>query len=137
MDNRFSDNNQVGVVSTFAELVNTDFQGNMNALCWNRSLEGDFEEIVSKLQLKENITEVSVDDLLALQLSEKGSAARDIILSDLQLLTDFGASASLNLLKYYERDDEFDFISTDVYSWHVDRSPVGTDTFFAQPDHLE
>ena len=47
MDNRFSDNNQVGVVSTFAELVNTDFQGNMNALCWNRSLEGDFEEIVS------------------------------------------------------------------------------------------
>lgn len=72
MDNRFSDNNQVGVVSTFAELVNTDFQGNMNALCWNRSLEGDFEEIVSKLQLKENITEVSVDDLLALQLSEKG-----------------------------------------------------------------
>ncbi|MEL5903517.1 DUF1826 domain-containing protein [Elizabethkingia anophelis] len=129
MDNRFSDNNQVGVVSTFAELVNTDFQGNMNALCWNRSLEGDFEEIVSKLQLKENITEVSVDDLLALQLSEKGSAARDIILSDLQLLTDFGASASLNLLKYYERDDEFDFISTDVYSWHVDRSPVGTDTF--------
>ncbi|MCT3802946.1 DUF1826 domain-containing protein [Elizabethkingia anophelis] len=129
MDNRFSDNNQVGVVSTFAELVNTDFQGNMNALCWNRSLEGDFEEIVSKLQLKENITEVSVDDLLALQLSEKGSAARDIILSDLQLLTDFGASPSLNLLKCYERDDEFDFISTDVYSWHVDRSPVGTDTF--------
>ena len=129
MDNRFSDNNQVGVVSTFAELVNTDFQGNMNALCWNRSLEGDFEEIVSKLQLKENITEVSVDDLLALQLSEKGSAAREIILNDLQLLTDFGASPSLNLLKSYERDDEFDFISTDVYSWHVDRSPVGTDTF--------
>ena len=72
MDNRFSDNNQVGVVSTFAELMDTDFQGNMNALCWNRNLEGDFEEIVSKLQLKENITEVSGDDLLALQLSEKG-----------------------------------------------------------------
>ncbi|WP_407477699.1 DUF1826 domain-containing protein [Elizabethkingia anophelis] len=129
MDNRFSDNNQVGVVSTFAELMDTDFQGNTNALCWHRNLDGDFEEIVSKLQLKENITEISVDDLLALQLSEKGSVARDIILSDLQLLTDFGASPSLNLLKRYERDDEFDFISTDVYSWHVDRSPVGTDTF--------
>ncbi|AQW93081.1 DUF1826 domain-containing protein [Elizabethkingia anophelis] len=129
MDNRFSDNNQVGVVSTFAELMNTDFQGNTNALCWHRNLDGYFEEIVSKLQLKENITEISVDDLLALQLSEKGSVARDIILSDLQLLTDFGASPSLNLLKRYERDDEFDFISTDVYSWHVDRSPVGTDTF--------
>ncbi|MCT3733728.1 DUF1826 domain-containing protein [Elizabethkingia anophelis] len=129
MDNRFSDNNQVGVVSTFAELMDTDFQGNTNALCWHRNLDGDFEEIVSKLQLKENITEISVDDLLALQLSEKGSVARDIILSDLQLLTDFGASPSLNLLKRYERDDELGFISTDVYSWHVDRSPVGTDTF--------
>ncbi|AMR43095.1 MULTISPECIES: hypothetical protein [Elizabethkingia] len=134
MDNRFSDNNQVGVVSTFSELVNTDFQGNMNALCWNRSLDGDFKEIVTKLQLKENITEISIEDLLALQLSEKGSAAREIILNDLQLLTDFGASPSLNLLKRYERDDEFDFISTDVYSWHVDRSPVGTDTFLCTYD---
>ncbi|MDX8570448.1 DUF1826 domain-containing protein [Elizabethkingia sp. HX QKY] len=129
MDNRFSDNNQVGVVSTFSELVNTDFQGHTNALCWHRNLDGDFKEIVTQLQLKENITEVSIEDLLALQLSEKGSAAREIILNDLQLLTDFGASPSLNLLKRYERDDEFDFISTDVYSWHVDRSPVGTDTF--------
>lgn len=103
----------------------------MNALCWNRSLDGDFKEIVVQLQLEENITEVSPEDLLSLQLSEQGSAARDIILNDLQLLTDFGASPSLNLLKCYERDDEFDFISTDVYSWHVDRSPVGTDTFYA------
>ncbi|OPC37800.1 DUF1826 domain-containing protein [Elizabethkingia miricola] len=129
MDNRFSDNNQVGIVVTFSELMNTDFQGHTNALCWHRNLDGDFKEIVTQLQLKENITEVSIEDLLALHLSEKGSAAREIILNDLQLLTDFGASPSLNLLKRYERDDEFDFISTDVYSWHVDRSPVGTDTF--------
>lgn len=129
MNNRFSDNNQVGIVATFSELVNTDFQGNTNTLCWHRNLDGDFKEIVTQLQLKENITEVSIEDLLALQLSGKGSAAREIILKDLQLLTNFGASPSLNLLKRYERDDEFDFISTDVYSWHVDRSPIGTDTF--------
>ena len=49
--------------------------------------------------------------------------------SDIQLLTDFGASPTLNLLKCYERDDELDFISTDVYSFHVDRSPIETDTF--------
>ena len=48
--------------------------------------------------------------------------AREIILKDMQLLTDYGASPCLNLLKCYERDDEFDFISTDVYSYHVDRS---------------
>jgi hypothetical protein len=129
MNNTFSDNNQIRVVSTFPELVNTGFQGPMNAICWHRNLSGDFKEIVSKLQLKNNITEVSIEDLLALQLSEKGNLAREIILNDLQLLTDFGASPSLNLLKNYERDEELDFISTDVYSYHVDRSPIGTDTF--------
>ncbi|MET3536206.1 DUF1826 domain-containing protein [Chryseobacterium limigenitum] len=129
MSNTFSGNNQIGMVSTFSELVNTHFQGEMNAICWHRNLTGDFNEIVSKLQLKENITEISINDLLALQLSEKGNMARKIILNDLQLLTDFGASPSLNLLKNYDRDEEFDFISTDVYSYHVDRSPIGTDTF--------
>lgn len=125
----FSDNNQVRVVTTFSELVNTTFQGEINAICWNRDLLGDFKEIVSKLELKENIIEVSTEDLLALQLSEKGILARDIILNDIQLLTDFGASPSLNLLKNYERDQDLDFISTDVYSYHVDRSPIETDTF--------
>lgn len=129
MTNIFSDNPQVGMVSTFAELVNNNFQGNINAMCWHRKLDGDFKEIVSKLQLKDNITEISTEDLLRLELSEEGNMAREIILNDLQLLTDFGASPSLNLLKNYERDEEFDFISTDVYSYHVDRSPIGTDTF--------
>lgn len=129
MSNTFSSSSQIGMVSTFSELVHTDFKGEINALCWYRNLDGDFNEIVTKLRLKENITEVFPEDLLALQLSEKGSTAREIILNDLQLLTDFGASPSLNLLKCYERDDEFDFISTDVYSFHVDRSPIATDTF--------
>jgi len=101
----------------------------MIALFWHRNLQGDFEELVGQLQLKENITEIYPQDLLALSLSDKGIQAREIILKDMQLLADFGASPSLNLLKCYERDDVFDFISTDVYSYHVDRSPVATDTF--------
>jgi hypothetical protein len=129
MSNTFSDSSQIGMVSTFSELVNTDFKGERNALCWNRNLEGDFAAIVGQLQINENMTEVYPKDLLALQLSEKGNIAREIILNDLRLLADFGASPSLNLLKCYERDDEFDFISTDVYSFHVDRSPIATDTF--------
>jgi hypothetical protein len=129
MSNTFSDNSQIGIVATFSELIHTDFKGETNALCWYRNLEGDFAAIVNQLQLKENITEVTPQDLLALQLSEKGNLAREIILNDLQVLTDFGASPSLNLLKCYERDEEFDFISTDVYSYHVDRSPIATDTF--------
>jgi hypothetical protein len=47
----------------------------------------------------------------------------------MQLLSDFGASPTLNLIQNYERDDELNFISTDVYSFHVDRSPIPTDTF--------
>lgn len=129
MNKTFSSNSQIGIVNTFSELVHTDFKEEMNALCWHRNLDGDFKEIVNQLSLKENITEVSPEDLMALSLSEKGNIAREIILNDLKLLTEFGASPSLNLLKCYERDDEFDFISTDVYSFHVDRSPIATDTF--------
>lgn len=129
MSTTFLDNDQIGTVATFSELVQTEFKGKQNALCWYRNLEGDFKEIVSQLQLKEDITEVSPEDLLALQLSEMGNKARAIILEDLRVLTDFGASPSLNLLKCYERDDAFDFIATDVYSYHVDRSPIATDTF--------
>ena len=129
MNPTFSNNKQIGIVSTFSELIQTDFVGERNALCWYRNLEGDFKEIVNKLQLKENITVVEPKDLLALQLSEQGIIAREIILNDLQALTDFGAAPVLNLLKCYERDDEFNFISTDVYSYHVDRSPIATDTY--------
>jgi len=129
MSDTFSDHHQIKTVSTFKELVETEFQGDSNAICWQRNMVGDFGEIVSKLELKDNITEVSVEDLESLTLSENGQLARELIINDLQLLTDFGASPSLNLLKNYDRDDEFNFISTDVYSYHVDRSPIATSTF--------
>lgn len=129
MDAAFFQQSQIKSVATFDDLINVAFSGNTNAVCWHRKLEGDFEEIVSKLTLRENITEVSVNELLALQLSASADAAREIILSDLKLLTAIGASPSLNLLKNYERDTELDFFSTDVYSYHVDRSDIGIDTF--------
>lgn len=129
MNSKFSPNSQVGIVSTFDELIDTRFEGAMNAICWQRNLAGNFKEIVTKLQLKENVTDISMEALLLLELSTEGNIAREIILNDIKLLTDLGALPSLNLLKNYERDDEFDFISTDVYSFHVDRSPIAADTF--------
>ncbi|GAA4075315.1 DUF1826 domain-containing protein [Flavobacterium cheonanense] len=129
MNPTFSNSKQIGIVTSFSELIQTDFEGTRNALCWYRNLEGDFKELVSKLQLKENITEVTPKDLLALQLSPQGNCAREIILKDLQELTDLGAAPVLNLLQCYERDTDFDFITTDVYSFHVDRSPIAADTF--------
>lgn len=129
MSNSLSDSNQIKMVSNFSDLVSTKFFGQMNAICWQRHILGDFSEIVNKLDLEENITEISIEDLLALELTDQGQLARQTILQDIQLLSDFGASPSLNLLKCYERDYELDFISTDVYSYHVDRSPIETDTF--------
>ncbi|WP_288376282.1 DUF1826 domain-containing protein [Chryseobacterium culicis] len=129
MSNIFSDNGQIEVVSSFSELIETRFRGATNAICWQRDLSGDFKEIVTKLQLEDNITEIFPEDLLALPLSEQGIIARETILHDIRLLSDFGASPSLNLLKNYDRDTELEFISTDVYSYHVDRSPIATDTF--------
>lgn len=129
MNTIFSQHKNVELVSTFSDLANFYFNGHKNAVCWHRELKGDFKEIVLKLKLRGNITEVSIDELSSLNLSSDGQVARQIILNDLRLLHDFGASPSLNLLKNYERDDELDFISTDVYSFHVDRSPISTDTF--------
>ena len=113
MDATFLEYSQVALVSTFDDLVNTAFSGHTNAICWHRKLEGDFEEIVSKLKLRDNITEVSIAELLSLQLSASGNVAREIILSDLKSLNDIGASPSLNLLKNYERDEELDLFPSE------------------------
>lgn len=114
-------------VSNFEKLISTPFSGEVNAICWKRKLAGDFAEIVGKIKLRENITIVEEEDLLDLQLSEEGKQAREILLNDLALLKAHGAAPVLNVIRSYERDDTF--FPTDVYSFHVDRSPVLTDTF--------
>lgn len=121
--------NQLQHVTNFQDLVSTPFQGETNAICWSRELIGDFSEIVNKVELNGNIAELDQEELRELQLTEQGQLAREILLNDLKLLNAHGASPILNLIKCYERDDAYSFFPTDVYSFHVDRSPVPTDTF--------
>ena len=121
--------NQIQNVSNFQEIISSDFHGNVNAFCWNRELIGDFSEIVQKLEPKENIVEIDLDELYYLQLSENGNLAREILLKDIKLLTDHGASPVLNIINSYDRDDSLLFFPTDVYSFHVDHSPIPTSTF--------
>lgn len=121
--------NQVHCVTTFHDLVSTPFKGQINAICWTRELTGDFAEIVEKLTLDGNITTIEQEDLLALALSEQGQLARETLLSDWQLLEAHGASPVLNVICHYDRDEALPFFPTDVYSFHVDRSPVPTNTF--------
>ena len=116
-------------VTNFHDLVSTPFAGEINAICWARDLQGDFSEIVEKLILSENIKELKEEELHELQLSDQGNLAREILINDMNLLKHHGASPVLNLIKYYDTDDEHSFFPTDVYSFHVDRSPIPIDTF--------
>ena len=116
-------------VTNFQDLISTPFHGAMNAVCWTRKLTGDFFEIVNKVALNENIAVLEEEELRQLQLSEQGQLAREVLLNDLKLLKAHGASPVLNVIRCYERDDAWPFFPTDVYSFHVDRSPVPTDTF--------
>lgn len=121
--------NQIQCVTNFKDLVSTPFNGDINAICWMRKLTGDFSEIVRKIEVSGNITTIEQEELRELQLSEEGRLAREILLNDFKVLKAHGASPILNVINYYDRDDAFPFFPTDVYSFHVDRSPIPVDTF--------
>ena len=121
--------NQIQQVSSFQELASTPFKGEINAQCWSRELIGDFSEIIQKVEIDGNMTELSTTQLLDLDLSEQGQLAREILINDMELLKVHGASPILNIIKNYEKDDSYPEFPTDVYSYHVDRSPVPTATF--------
>lgn len=131
---------QIYYAGSFRELVSTPFCGEINAMCWMRELRGDFSEIAGKIEPDETIRTLDAAELLELSLTEQGQLAREIILDDLKRLEAHGASPVLNLIRHYERDDAYPFFPTDVYSFHVDRSPVPTDTFlctyYGEPSEL-
>jgi hypothetical protein len=120
---------QIQRVTNFEDLVSTPFHGEVNAICWTRQLIGNFAEILEKVALHENITVLDEEALRGLPLSEMGHLAREILLNDLKLLTAHGAAPVLNIIKCYDSDNDYPFFPTDVYSFHVDRSNVPTDTF--------
>jgi len=129
MINLFHTSNQVNCVSNFQELISTYFHGEINAICWERKLVGDFSEIIKKIEIDENIVELGHEELRELNLGEQGQLAREILLNDMKLLKAHGASPVLNIISSYEREDSYPLFPTDVYSFHVDRSPIPTDTF--------
>ena len=128
MDNLSQKHTQVQYVSNFRDLVDVPYTKEVNAVCWNRKPVGDFYEIVNSLACTDNVTVIEQDVLLQLELSEAGKLARELILSDWMLLEEHGAQPTLNVIKHYDRDVDLPFFPTDVYSYHVDRSPVATDT---------
>ncbi len=119
----------IKVVQSFDELVSTQFGVGVNALCWPRTLEGDFGEVVARLGKIEVITSLDDAGLLQLTLSDAGKAARNMLIQDQKRLRDMGLSPILDCIPCYPRDDDPGPVPTDVYSYHADSATVETDTW--------
>lgn len=116
-------------VRSFHELVTTPLAAGINALCWERSLTGDFSEIVTHLGPTEGIVVLDAARLRALPVSPAGRAAVECLIEDQRLLREHGLSPELNCIAAYPRDDEPAVVRTDVYSFHADRAPFQADTY--------
>lgn len=125
------DSARVQFVHSFQELAETSFAGNINALCWQRTLPGDFAEIVACLGSSHEQPMITLDPamLRALPLSVAGNIARDGMLADFSLLSERDLAPVLNCVYAYPRDDRSGPIATDVFSFHVDSAPCETDTW--------
>lgn len=121
--------NRIKVVPTFDELVTTQFTEGVNALCWPRTLGGDFAEVVARLDVRDGITTLDDAGLRALHLSDAGRAAVNVLLQDQQRLRDLGLSPVLDCIHGYPRDGADRVVPTDVYSFHADSATVATDTY--------
>ncbi|MSU65628.1 MAG: hypothetical protein EXS38_05920 [Opitutus sp.] len=124
-----SDYPRVRRVQSFHELVTTPFADGVNALCWPRTLPGDFGEVVERLDVSEGMTTLDDTRLQALPVSATGRAAVDFLLEDQRLLRAHGLDPVLDCIQAYPRDEEAGAVSTDVYSFHADRAPVQADTW--------
>lgn len=120
---------RVRQVASFDALLTTPFEGEVNALCWQRTLPGDFGEVVAKLSGGAGIVAVSDDEIAALDLSPLGRLAADALVADQQLLRAHDLDPVLNCVHDCVRGADAGIVPTDVTSFHVDSSPVEVDTW--------
>lgn len=124
-----NDYTRIKRVNSFQELVTTPLADGINALCWERTLPGDFGEVVQRLGVSEGVTPIDEAQLRSLPTSAAGRAAIEVLLEDQRLLREHGAAPVLNCFLGYPRDEEPVVVPTDVYSFHADSAPVEADTF--------
>jgi hypothetical protein len=120
---------RIKIVHSFSELVNTPFADGVNAMCWQRSLAGDFREVVAQLAVNDGIVTLDESGLLSLTLSSAGRAAVDILIEDQRLLTEHGFAPILDCIHGYPREEEPGPVPIDVYDFHVDSATTEADTW--------
>ena len=116
-------------VHSFSELLTTPFANGVNALCWERTLPGDFGEVIAQLVGDEGINRLSEAQLRELSVSPDGQLAIDAMLEDLRLLQQQGLAPELNCITAYPRDEEAGPVPTDVFSFHADSAPIEASTW--------
>jgi hypothetical protein len=124
-----SDYPRIKVVDSFDELVTTPFAEGVNALCWPRTLPGDFGEVVEQLGAGEGILTLDEAGLRSLPVSAAGRVAVEVLLEDQRLLREHDRDPVLNCIYDYPRDENLVPLPTDVFSFHADSAPVEADTW--------
>jgi hypothetical protein len=124
-----TDHSRILLVSSFRELVTTPLAGGVNALCWPRTLPGDFGEVVELLGAGKGIVTLDDTQLASLPVSAAGRAAIEILLEDQRLLRAHGRDPVLNCIHGYPRDEDAGPVPTDVFSFHADSAPMEADTW--------
>jgi hypothetical protein len=132
-----TDYSRIRLVESFEALVAAPWSDGINAVCWPRTVAGDFGAL-AELASRHPVTRgagaavLDADWLSAAQTSDLqagGRTAAAALLSDLARLKARGLEPELNFVRSYDRDLEEPVLPTDVYSFHVDSAPVPTDTW--------
>jgi hypothetical protein len=125
------DHRPIRLVQSFEELVSSRFEDGVNALCWERTLPGDFAEVVERLGVGRGITALEDERLLELakSLSDAGRVAIEVMLEDLRRLRELDLLPELNAVNGYVQREQTGPVRTDVCSFHVDSATVEADTW--------
>ena len=118
-------------VQSWEELVATPFGEGINALCWERTLPGDYAEVVRLLGggNGEALRALEPEELRALRVGPEGRKAVEQMIADFELLRAQDLDPVLNCIYGYPRDEEPGPVVTDVFSFHADRAPFEAATF--------
>lgn len=117
------------VVADFDALLRRPLADGVNALCWSRTLAGDFGEVAQRLAPTDGMIVVDEDMLRSTPLSPAGRVAAGAMIDDLRRLDALGHDPVLNCITEPRRDARGLPIATDAASFHADRAPVEVDTF--------
>jgi hypothetical protein len=118
------------VVGSFDALLQP-FADDVNAWCFARTLDADFEGLARALAPRAEEADglLVVDEAVLRSVPGVDERAVHVLLDDVRRLSALGREPQLNVLTRYPSDTRGLPISVDVHSFHADRAPVEADTF--------